>query len=109
MFKTLEQVEPRRPISSVPFIINQPGSYYLTTNLVGVAGQNGISINSDCVTIDMMGFELRGVAGSLSGILLNAGVRVYIYNGCIRNWGQDGINGNAGHKVESSALRKHAA
>src|SRR5262245_40285062 len=29
LFKTLEQVEPRRPISSVPFTINQPGSYYV--------------------------------------------------------------------------------
>ena len=93
LFKTLEQIEPRRPISSLPFLINQPGSYYVTANLVGAAGQNGITINSDCVTLDLMGFELRGVAGSLSGILLNAGTRAYIYNGCLRNWGQDGITG----------------
>jgi parallel beta-helix repeat protein len=96
LFKTLEQVEPRRPISSVPFNITQPGSYYLTTNLVGIAAQNGITINSDCVTIDLMGFELRGVPGSLSGIFFNGQFRAYIYNGCFRNWGQDGINGNNG-------------
>ncbi len=105
LFKTLEQIEPRRPISSLPYNITQPGSYYLTTNLVGAAGLNGISINSDCVTIDMMGFELRGSAGSLSGILLNAGIRVYIYNGCIRGWGQDGINGNAGAASVLERLR----
>jgi len=96
LFKTLEQIEPRRPISSLPFAITQSGSYYVTTNLVGVAGQNGISINADGVTIDLMGFELRGVGGSLSGIFLNAGLRVYIYNGTIRGWGQDGVNGNGG-------------
>ena len=31
--KSLAQIEPRTPISSVPFTITQPGSYYLTTNL----------------------------------------------------------------------------
>ncbi len=30
-FKTLQQVEPRTPISALPFTISQPGSYYLTT------------------------------------------------------------------------------
>ena len=105
MFKTLEQIEPRRPISSLPFVINQPGSYYVTTNLTGVAGQNGITINSDCVTIDLMGFELQGVAGSLSGIILNTGLRVYVYNGCIRLWGVDGVNGNNGAASVLERLR----
>lgn len=105
LFKTLEQVEPRRPISSLPFTINQPGSYYVTTNLVGPAGLHGITINADCVTIDLMGFELRGLAGSLSGILINGQFRAYIYNGCIRNWGQDGINGNAGGACILERLR----
>lgn len=105
LFKTLEQIEPRRPISALPFSVNQPGSYYLTTNLVGAAGLHGITINSDCVTIDMMGFELRGLAGSLSGILVNGQSRAYIYNGCIRNWGQDGINGNAGAACVIERLR----
>ena len=31
--KTLEQVEPRTPVSSLPFTITQSGSYYLTTTL----------------------------------------------------------------------------
>jgi hypothetical protein len=33
--KTLDQVEPRQPISSLPYTISAPGSYYLTTNLTG--------------------------------------------------------------------------
>src|SRR5689334_2731639 len=32
-FKTLEQIEPRKPISALPFTITDPGSYYVTTNL----------------------------------------------------------------------------
>lgn len=105
LFKTLQEVEPRTPISSLPFVINQPGSYYVISNLVGAAGQNGITINSDCVTLDLMGFEVRGVAGSLSGILLNVGFRAYIYNGCIRAWGQDGIDGINGAASVLERLR----
>lgn len=94
--KTLDQVEPRTPISSLPFTISQPGSYYLTTNLTGVAGQHGITITGPRVTLDLMGFELRGVGGSLSGILMNPATSPHILNGSISNWGQDGINGTNG-------------
>ena len=31
--KSLSEVEPRTPISALPFTISQPGSYYLTANL----------------------------------------------------------------------------
>ena len=31
--KSLAQIEPRTPISSVPFTISTAGSYYLTTNV----------------------------------------------------------------------------
>jgi parallel beta-helix repeat protein len=96
MFKTLQQVEPRTPISSLPITLSQPGSYYLTTNLVGVAGQHGILINGPRVTLDLMGFELRGVPGSLSGIHMNPATSPHIRNGSIVNWGQDGINGTNG-------------
>jgi len=95
-FKTLQQVEPRTPISSLPITLSQPGSYYLTTNLAGVAGQHGITINGPRVTLDLMGFELRGVPGSLSGIFLNPATSPHIRNGSITGWGQDGINGNNG-------------
>jgi parallel beta-helix repeat protein len=96
IFKTLEQVEPRKPISALPFIINQAGSYYLTTNLSGVAGQHGITIVAPDVTVDLMGFELLGVPGSLSGIHMNPAFRPHIRNGSITGWGQDGVNGTNG-------------
>lgn len=95
-FKTLQQVEPRTSISSLPITLSQPGSYYLVTNLVGAAGQHGIIINGPRVTLDLMGFELRGVPGSLSGIFLNPATSPHIRNGSITGWGQDGINGNNG-------------
>ena len=39
LFKTLQQVEPRIPISALPATLSQAGSYYLTTNLTGSAGR----------------------------------------------------------------------
>ena len=95
-FKTLQQVEPRRPISTVPFTINQPGSYYLTRNLTGVAGQNGITIAASGVTLDLMGFELAGVADSLVGVNVSGGqTNIAIRNGTVRNWGGAGVDGNS--------------
>jgi hypothetical protein len=54
---TLQQIEPRTPISSVPFTITTPGSYYLTTNLYSPSG-NGITVSANDVTIDLNGFAL---------------------------------------------------
>ncbi len=50
--KTADQIEPRTIVNATntpgdaanSFIIKQPGSYYLTTNLVGVSGKGGIEI-----------------------------------------------------------------
>src|ERR1051325_5982475 len=63
--KSLAQIEPRTPISSLPFSITQPGSYYLSGNLTGTTG---ITIAASGVTLDLNGFELVGGAGS--GILV---------------------------------------
>jgi parallel beta-helix repeat protein len=56
--KTLEQLEPRTPISSLPYTIKDSGSYYLTGNLASTT--NGIVIHADNVTLDLMGFSLSG-------------------------------------------------
>ncbi len=58
MMKTLAQIEPRIPISSLPITITNPGSYYLTANLTGGSG-NGITVSSSGVTIDLNGFTLQ--------------------------------------------------
>ena len=89
--KTLAQIEPRTPISSLPFTINQSGSYYVTTNLTGVSGQSGIIVQARNVTIDLNGFELVGVAGGLSGITASIVTNLVVHNGTIRNWPNHGL------------------
>ena len=59
--KNLAQVEPRTPISSLPYTIKVPGSYYLTGNLASTT--NGIFIDASQVTLDLMGFTLSGDGG----------------------------------------------
>lgn len=66
--KTLHQVEPRTPISSLPFTISQGGSYYFTRSLhLPASGQvsDAIIVSASNVTIDLMGFTLS--SGSRSG------------------------------------------
>src|SRR5678809_1013800 len=73
--KTLDQLQPRIPVNATTtpgdatsvFKITQPGSYYLTGNIAGVAGKHGIYVTTGNVTLDLMGFDLVGVAGSLDG------------------------------------------
>jgi len=98
--KTLDQVEPRTPISTntTPgdldslFKITQPGSYYFTTNLVGVINKHGIEIAASGVTVDLMGFELVGAAGALDGINASTPlINVTIRNGTVRNWPGYGV------------------
>jgi len=89
--KTLDQVEPRTPIASLPFTISQRGSYYITKNLFGVSGQNGITINASNVSLDLGGFTLQGASGSLDGISI-VGNDVSISNGIVSFWGGDGID-----------------
>jgi hypothetical protein len=85
--KTLAQIEPRTPITNLPFTISQPGSYYLTTNL-SINSGNGITVNVGGVTLDLMGFELVGPAGSTGTRGINAGAYgdVVVRHGTVRNW-----------------------
>jgi parallel beta-helix repeat protein len=104
--KTLQQIEPRALISSLPTNITVSGSYYLATNLTGVAGTNGITLDASDVTIDLNGFTLTGVAGSLDGISLTSGRHnVRVHNGTVRNWGGIGINFLLGGNTEISHIK----
>jgi parallel beta-helix repeat protein len=74
------------------FVISAPGSYYLSGNITGVVGKNGISINADDVTVDLNGFALIGVSGLVDGIVVPAAHRnLRIRNGSVQSWGT-GIN-----------------
>jgi hypothetical protein len=90
--KTLDQIEPRVPISSLPFTITNSGSYYLTANLLGTS--SGILIFTNDVTIDLNGFTLSGTTNSLDGInVANNLTNITICNGAVKNWGNNGIYG----------------
>ena len=91
---TLSQVEPRTPISSLPFTITTPGSYYLTGNLSPGVNQNGIIVAADNVTIDLNGFTLSGGGGGSGEAIWAATARqnVVIRNGTVRNWPGSGVN-----------------
>jgi hypothetical protein len=68
---TLSQVEPRTPISSAPFTIMKPGSYYLTTNIIVNTFVNAIVINTNGVTLDLNGFTISSTGSGGTAILLN--------------------------------------
>jgi hypothetical protein len=92
--KSLDQIEARTPISSAPYTISQPGSYYLTTNL-NVTSGDAIDINTNGVTLDLNGFTLFSTdpGNTGTGILLGSGLNdITIFNGHIRG----GITNNAG-------------
>jgi len=60
--KTLDQIEPRVLISSLPYTITQPGSYALDRNLH--ADANGLRIEASDVVVDFMGHTLSGATNS---------------------------------------------
>src|SRR6476659_10541606 len=100
--KTLDQVEARTPIDAAHtpgdadslFKITQPGSYYLTANVTGVNAKHGVETAASGVTLDLNGFDLLGVPGSLDGVLVTLAnaINVNVRNGSIRSWGGSGIN-----------------
>ena len=81
-------------ITVLPFTITQPGAYFLTQSLAGQAGQSGITIQADDVTLDLNGFALTGVPGSLHGVDVSQPVQnLRLHQGTVRDWGMNGVNG----------------
>jgi hypothetical protein len=100
--KSLDQIEARTPVDAIhtpgdfsdEFIISQPGSYYLTTNLVGVNATYGIFIATNNVTLDLNGFSVLGTAGAYDGIRAQSGIyNIIIKNGTVSGWLNIGSNG----------------
>jgi hypothetical protein len=84
--KSLDQIEARTPISSLPFTISSAGSYYLTKNLSVTTG-NALTINASQVTVDLNGFTISSTASSANGtgIALASGLAdIAIFNGHIK-------------------------
>ncbi len=110
--KTLVEVEPRTNVQTLPsagdavFVISQPGSYYLTANVVGESGKNGIKITSNDVTLDLGGFSVQGVPGSGTGIWVeNVHRSVAVRNGVVADWGFHGIDFGSAHNSIIEGIR----
>jgi hypothetical protein len=91
--KTLDQVEPRTPLSAVTgdsatiAIISLPGVYYATTNLIAPANFTAIKILTNDVTIDLNGFTLTGNSNMSAIFSAVPGVsRIRIQNGRLVGW-----------------------
>lgn len=114
--KTLEDVEARvalrnDPLGAAALVIDAPGSYYLAESIVALPGEHGIEIDSDDVTLDLNGYEVRGDAGgtSLDGIHINNEsvdrTGIAIRNGIVRGFGGDGVDNLGGEACVFEGLR----
>jgi hypothetical protein len=104
--RTLTQIEPRHPIESLPFTVTAPGSYYLTACLTGNAGQDGIIVEANDVTIDLGGFALQGGGGGDSAVVVG-GERtgLCVRNGTIIDWAGYGIEAPQAREFRVEHLR----
>lgn len=101
--KTLDQVEARIPIDSVPYSIDDPGSYYLTTNLTTPANTAAITVTVSNVSIDLNGFSLTGQNSGDTGIQVqDKQQNISVRNGSISGFGNAGITG----QISSSRFEK---
>jgi len=97
--KPLSDVEPRIAVNAqntpgsatAVHVISQPGSYYLTGNVFGLNGRNGIAVTASGVTLDLNGFTVIGAPGALSGVLITT-ERVEVRNGVVREWPIHGVH-----------------
>jgi len=75
--KPLDAIEPRVCVNELPGAmdavhhITEPGNYYLTADIAGEPGKHGVLIDPSAdgaYTLDLNGFSLIGVPGSLDGV-----------------------------------------
>jgi len=106
--KTLAEIEPGTPISSVPYTIAESGSYYLCANAQTTSNMfHGITIWADNVTVDLKGFALigEGTAGKHGVIVEGSYKNIKICNGTVRNWGGNGVDISSATNSQLANLR----
>jgi parallel beta-helix repeat protein len=97
--KSLDQVEARTIVNAANtpgdandlFIISQPGSYYLTTNITAGDLKNGIVITTNNVTLDLNGFAVQGSNGSSGIVIPNASANITLRNGTVSGWNASAV------------------
>lgn len=89
--KTLAQIEPRIDVLTLgtepPYTINQPGSYYLSANMITASGGNAISIQAENVTLDLNGFTISSPPGGSPVNCISSFFPAVIKNGFIKGSG----------------------
>jgi hypothetical protein len=113
-YKTLTEIEPRIAVQALPgdsaaqYIISAPGSYYLTTNIAGVAGKVAIRIAAANVTLDLSGMSIS-TAGA-AGVLVTPGFKfnIEIRNGVVTGCAGAGIDAASAAGARFHDLRLHA-
>ncbi|MCX5889277.1 MAG: right-handed parallel beta-helix repeat-containing protein [Deltaproteobacteria bacterium] len=95
-------------IASLPYTISSPGFYYLTGSLSLTGSGNGITISSDDVTLDLMGFRVNGPGPNATvnnfGIHMSGRQNVEIRNGTLSGWWQ-GVREDGGARHRALNLR----
>lgn len=106
-YKTLTEVEPRIAISATNtpgdaqsvFRITQPGSYYLTSNVIAGGGKHGITVTTSHVTIDLNGFAVDGSSNTtgfptgIRGFATGPVRNMVLKNGTVRGFRGYGLAG----------------
>ena len=122
MMKTLDQIEPRFLIESLPYVIEKPGSYLLAGNaMLGSTNEHGITVQANNVVLDLGGFTLEGPTDGGGEPLNQSGAAIYqedayrmltVRNGGIQKWNDQDVEGagmvrllGAGNHVEDLAVR----
>lgn len=115
--KPLDDIEPRVAVQSLPgaadavHVISASGSYYLTGDVQCAQGQHGVRIDAADVTLDLNGFAIRGVAGSLDGVhcsVISPGTNdgyVYVFGGLISGCGGNGVTAQNRAKAKCLILQ----
>lgn len=88
-----------------PCVISAPGSYYLANNISSNDYYN-IIVESDDVTLDLMGYSIngRGLGGTPNGvgILIKGRKNVEIRNGSVNGWYygiSESMSSGIGHRI----------
>ena len=93
----------------IPFTITAPGVYCLAEN-VYVTLSDAITINSDCVVLDLLGHAIEGGNGSGIGILIDVlntftPANVIVKNGVIKETVDDGIKVDTTGPIKISNMK----
>ena len=90
--RSLDQIEPRTPITNLPCSISSSGSYVLIADLTATSSADGITVSADDVSIDLRGFALDGASTGSSGISQSSSYRnLTVCNGTLVNWTSYGV------------------